>query len=77
MVNYVKWNLVKEGKKWIKFMDDKFNNSKSRLKGFKLKKGNYASIWRNINGMDVFLVLGGDGLLDTFIRLTYKLRSDS
>jgi len=26
--------------------------------------------------MDVFLVLGGDGL-DTLIRLTYKLRSDS
>ena len=60
----------------LEFMDDKFNNSKSRLKGFKLKKGNYASIWRNINGMDIFLVLGGDGL-DTFIRLTYKLRSDS
>ena len=57
-------------------MDDKFNNNKSRLKGFKLKKGNYVSLWRNLNGMDVFLVLGGDGL-DTFIRLTYKLRSDS
>jgi hypothetical protein len=60
----------------LEFMDDQFNNSKSRLKGFKLKKGNYASIWRNIKGMDVFLVLGGDGF-DTFIRLTYKQRSDS
>ena len=60
----------------LEFMDDKFNNSKNRLKGFKLKKGNYASIWRNVKGMDVFLVLGGDGL-DTFIRLTYKHRPSS
>ena len=60
----------------LEFMDDKFNNSKNRLKGFKLKKGNYASLWRNVKGMDVFLVLGGDGL-DTFIRLTYKEKPKS
>ena len=60
----------------IEFMDDKYNTSKLRLKGFKTKKGNYASMWRNVKEMDIFLVLGGD-LFDTFLRLTYKLKSKS
>jgi len=57
----------------IEFMDDQFNNSKNRLKGFKLKKGSYAAIWRDVKGMDISLILGGDGL-DTFLRLTYQKR---
>lgn len=58
----------------IEFMEDAYNNSELRLKGFKIKKGNYASIWRNVGGnMDVFLVLGGDQL-DTLLRVTYKLK---
>ena len=59
----------------LEFMDDAFNKSESRLEGFKRKKGNYASMWRNINGMDIFLVLGGDNL-DTFLRVTYKTKED-
>jgi hypothetical protein len=60
----------------IEFMDDNYNNSELRLEGFKTKKGNYASIWRNVKGMDIFLVLGGDNL-DIFLRLTYKQKSKS
>jgi len=58
----------------LEFMDDRYNNSNGRLEGFKTKKGNYASIWRNVKGMSIFLVLGGDHL-DTFLRLTYKSKS--
>ena len=60
----------------IEFMDDNYNNSNSRLEGFKTKKGNYASLWRNVGGMSIFLVLGGDHL-DTFLRLSYKSSSGS
>jgi len=58
----------------LEFMDDTYNNSQQRLEGFKSKKGNYASLWRNVNKMDVFLVLGGDNLA-LFLRLTYKIHS--
>ena len=58
----------------IEFMDDIYNNSNRRLEGFKIKKGNYASLWRKVKGMSIFLVLGGDHL-DTYLRLTYKLVS--
>ena len=60
----------------IEFMDDSCNNSNGRLEGFKTKKGNYASLWRDVKGMSIFLVLGGDHL-DTFLRLTYKSKADS
>lgn len=59
----------------IEFMDDSYNNSERRLEGFKSKKGNYASMWRNVKKMDIFLVLGGDNL-DTFLRLTYKVHPE-
>jgi hypothetical protein len=58
----------------IEFMDDTYNNSNGRLEGFKTKKGNYASMWRDVEGMSIFLVLGGDHL-DTFLRLTYKSKT--
>ncbi|HQO79189.1 MAG TPA: hypothetical protein PLG17_11845, partial [Thermodesulfobacteriota bacterium] len=45
----------------IEFMDDQYNNGERRAEGFKIKRGNYACLWRNVNrSMDVFLVLGGD-----------------
>jgi hypothetical protein len=60
----------------IEFMDDSCNNTNGRLEGFKTKKGNYASLWRDVEGISIFLVLGGDHL-DTFLRLTYKSKADS
>ena len=60
----------------LEFMEDQYNTSERRAEGFKVKKGNYASMWRNVNGdMDVFLILGGD-LLDILLRLTYKLKAE-
>ena len=60
----------------LEFMDDHYNTSDRRAEGFKVKKGNYASMWRNVNNdMDVFLILGGD-LLDILLRLTYKLKTE-
>jgi hypothetical protein len=60
----------------LEFMDDDYNTSERRAEGFKVKKGNYASMWRNVNEeMDVFLILGGD-LLDMLLRLTYKVKPD-
>ena len=59
----------------IEFMDDQYNNSDRRAEGFKVKKGNYASMWRDVHGeMDVLLVLGGDHL-DMLLRLTYRLKA--
>jgi hypothetical protein len=58
----------------IEFMEDNYNNGDHRLEGFKSKKGNYASMWRNVRKMDVFLVLGGDNLAP-FLRLTYKVHA--
>jgi len=61
----------------LEFMDDEYNTSERRAEGFKVKKGNYASMWRNVNDtMDVFLILGGDHL-DILLRLSYKKRTDS
>lgn len=60
----------------IEFMDDENNTSEGRLEGFKSKKGNYASMWRGLKNMNVFLVLGGDHLT-TFIRITYKAKSEA
>lgn len=60
----------------IEFMDDAYNNSERRAEGFKVKKGNYASLWRSVKDMDIFLVLGGDHL-DILLRVTYKLRIDA
>ena len=60
----------------LEFMDDQYNTSERRAEGFKVKKGNYASMWRNVNSdMDVFLILGGD-LLDILLRLTYKQKTE-
>ncbi len=61
----------------LEFMDDHYNTSDRRAQGFKVKKGSYASMWRNVHGnMDVFLILGGDHL-DILLRLVYKMRTDS
>lgn len=61
----------------LEFMDDQYNTSELRAKGFKVKKGNYASMWRNVySRMDVFLVLGGDQL-DILLRLTYRSQTSS